>query len=63
MLFPPHMLSKDTSTKHCLIWKTAFASLKDQSDYPPKTVLSSAKTNPFAGRVLTHSEDCLVLTD
>lgn len=60
MLIPPYVPSKDIYTKHYVIWKIVFASLRENT---LKILLSSVKTNTFTGRVLTHSEDCLVLMD
>lgn len=36
MLILADVPSKDISIKHCVIWKTEFANLKDQPYHPPK---------------------------
>lgn len=59
MLIPPYGPSKATTTKYDVISKC-------QSEKPPSPSRDNAiyvwRLNSFAGRILTHSEDCLDLT-
>lgn len=54
MLILADVPSKDISIKHCVIWKTEFANLKDQLYHPPKLELFSCQDQPIC-KQSTHA--------